>query len=215
MDLGGVAGFTFEPPDPFLMERTVRPISLNISGPVLSPPIKHADFADLRMLGRILMSGFFMFWAVFSVYLVGVSIADQKLADSTWDDTYAKQHTHTMVWVAWLIAHVLLANSLRSLDRSLLVVVRLNHFCSRRQEQKTSSGVYENPVILAWTILAIIFLFVTVFTPGLQTLLSLMPLLGSGWPFALLLPCGSMLAHELTKVAAAKWLFNRQIWDFR
>ena len=99
------------------------------------------------MLARVLFSGSFLFAAVFGAYSFGLYMAYAHLEKGDWSEVEATEHTHTMVWVAWLLTHVLLANSLRSLSRSVLfATVRTtlhccwNRCCGRRGRTPSKAG---------------------------------------------------------------------------
>lgn len=65
------------------------------------------------MVARIVISGLFLWGAVFGVYAVGASSLSE-------DSDTTPERLHCMVWVAWLLGHIMLAWSLRNLDHLVL-----------------------------------------------------------------------------------------------
>jgi len=167
MDFGASTSFTTESPDTDVMSK---------------PPRKGTLF-DRKFVWVVISRGILMFLICLMVYVVSIYEFG----------SYSSDLVQTCVFVGWLFAHVLLANSMRSLVQPLVPLK-----CGPR-----SKGCCSNSIICLWTISALLFALIVVSIPGFASILGLTsfsdPRLAVGFLWVFIASFLILLFHELTK----------------
>ncbi len=162
MDLAAAATFVAEPAEAGLMQQ--------------QPRDPKARFLDQEMVRSILSSATGLFAAVSVVYL------------STWYRGAGLVHARTAAFVAWLLAHALLAWNMRSERQPVL---RL--------------GLASNRLMVIWGMATALFVLVATWVPWLNTALKTVPLSSRDWAVILIAASAGTLWME-----ARKWWQSSQ-----
>lgn len=133
MDLAASAGFVAEPAEKNIYLRPPRNPKENI--------------LNNKVIGDILLKGFFLFAAVSSVYFYSRF------------QNYSIAVSQTFAFTAWIFGHIILAYVSRS-DKEIIF----------------SSGMFKNKIINFWAIAAVAFLILGIYLPVLNGRLNLSPI---------------------------------------
>jgi len=167
MDFGASTSFTSEPPDI----------------DVMAQPPRRGTLFDRKFVWVVISRGILMFLICLLVYCGSIYEFSSNSTDLV----------QTCVFLGWLFAHVLLANSMRSLVQPLLSL----------KWGPRSKGCCSNRLICIWTASAIFFALIAVSIPGFASVLGLASFsdsrLGMGFLWVFLGAFLILFIHELAK----------------
>lgn len=129
-------------------------------------------FINTQFVSNIIIYGLSLFLAVTLSYVVGLSITGEDLIRS-----------QTMAFSGWIFGHIFLAFTLRS-----------------TKEPLSRLGVFSNPIMIIWAILAILTLFLVINVPPLQNAIKVSLLKWGEVFIVVLISFVSIFWHELRKM---------------